>query len=68
MTYLVILLPTDFRMNNLQPQAFGPYATPEEAERARRRVHFDAQREVQPWQDFSNRVPRTYVVEQESPR
>lgn len=70
MTWVVVLVPVDHRFDpRTSPiKTFGPYASPELAEAARRRVHFDARQAVQPWQDFPDRVPRTYVAEMKAER
>jgi hypothetical protein len=68
MSYMVVLIPTDFHLSKGKIQTFGPYGTPELAEAARRRVHFDAQETVGCHQQFSDRAPRTYVTELERAR
>ena len=70
MSYVVVLLDTDHRFelgSGSKVRTFGPYSTLVGAESARRRIHFDARRKMAPHQEFSDRVPRTYVkpIEQE---
>jgi hypothetical protein len=66
MTWVVVLVPVDHALARGPIKTFGPYASPELAEAARRRVHFDARQTVKPWQEFSDRVPRTYVAKLET--
>ncbi len=68
MSWVVVLVPVDHLFSRTGIKTFGPYATPALAEAARRRVHFDARQTVKPWQNFSDRVPRTYVAELETER
>lgn len=66
MTWVVVLVPTDHQLTGSEIKTFGPYVSAELAEAARRRVHFDARQTVKPWQDFSDRAPRTYVAKLEA--
>jgi hypothetical protein len=72
MTWVVVLVPTDHAFGSgstrVEIETYGPYASPELAEAARRRVHFDARQTVKPWQDSPGRAPRTYVAELKAER
>jgi len=70
MSYVVVLLDTDHQFElgcGSKVRVFGPYDDPIQAERARCRIHFDARQKMAPYQEFSDRMPRTYVkpIEQE---
>jgi hypothetical protein len=61
MNHVVVLIPADGFPGG-PVKTFGPYATAELAEQARRRVHMDAAMATGVHQQFPARAPRTFVT------
>jgi hypothetical protein len=60
--FAVVLIEVDQRA----VRTFGLYPTADQAEAARRRIYFDAQKDVGVHQRFPARMPHTYVTEIEA--